>query len=85
MDVQDRANSIVERLKNRDVNPIKVDVGTKHSDPAIWITESIYIQVGDEYVIVFRSRPTGLASYESSGDIEDIMSKLKQAIEEGKE
>lgn len=54
------------------------------TDPAIWITESIYIQVGIDYVVVFRSRPTGLATYNCSMNIEEIMAKLRQAINEGK-
>lgn len=54
------------------------------TDPAIWITESIYIQVGDDYVVVFRSRPTGLVTYNCNMNIDDIMAKLRQAINEGK-
>lgn len=54
------------------------------TDPAIWITESIYIQVGDDYVIIFRFRFTGLATYTCSMNIEDIITKLRQAINEGK-
>jgi hypothetical protein len=54
------------------------------NDPAIWITESIYLQVGDDYVVVFRSRPSGLVIYNCSMSIDDIMLKLRQAIHEGK-
>lgn len=84
MEIEDRVISIVERLSNRDIKPIKIDAATRFTDPSIWITESIYIQLNEEYTIIFRSRPSGLASYESTGQIDDIISKLKQAIEEGK-
>ncbi len=61
-----------------------VDKGTEMTDPAIWITESIYIQVGYDYVVVFKSRPGILATYSCSMQIDDIISALKQAINEGK-
>ena len=64
---------------------MRIDDATDITDPVIWITESIYIQFNVEYVIVFRSRITGLAAYDASFKIDDIMSKLKQAVEEGKD
>lgn len=76
--------SIVKRLSVRGVNAIKIDSGSELSDPAIWITESIYIQVGADYTVVFRSRYGGLASYDTSNKIDDIINTLKQAIDEGK-
>lgn len=68
----------------RGVKPLKISNGTELTDPAIWITESIYIQIGDDYVVVFRSRLNELATYNCSLKIDDIMSKLQQAINEGK-
>ena len=66
------------------MKPIKIDKWNEFSDPSVWITESIYIQVGIDYVMIFRARPSGTAMYETSIDIEDVMKKLKQAINEGK-
>lgn len=61
-----------------------MDEWTEFSDPSIWITPSIYIQVGIDYVMVFRDRLNDFVMYESSEDINDIISKLRQAIDEGK-
>jgi hypothetical protein len=68
----------------RGVRPLKIDDATELTDPAIWITESIYIQVGEDYLVIFKSKPNGLAIYRSSLNINDIMAKLRQAIDEGK-
>lgn len=84
MNLKSRVKLLVNRLLVRGIVAIKVDEGTEMTDPAVWITESIYIQLGDDYTVVFRSRPSGLASYDCQFKIEDIISKLKQAIDEGK-
>jgi hypothetical protein len=57
---------------------------SEFSDPSIWITESIYIQVGNDYISVIRDRPGDLTIYDSTLDIDDVMNKLRQAINEGK-
>ena len=85
MNVNLRVISIVDKLINRGINPISVDQGSNFTDPAIWITGSIYIQVGKDYVVVFRSRHNDMATYNCSYNIRDIIFKLKQAIEEGKQ
>lgn len=69
----------------RNIKPLRVDDWSEFSDPCIWITESIYVQVGIDYVMIFRDRPiTGVAMYEASDDVDDILAKLRQAIDEGK-
>lgn len=84
MKLQKRVDSIVKNLSTRGIIPLKVDPRTEITDPAIWITESIYIQVGIDYVVVFRSRPNSLATYNCTMRIDDIIGKLRQAIDEGK-
>ena len=79
-----KAQLLAKKLIVRDVKPIKISGWSQLSDPAIWITESIYIQVGTDYVVVFRDRPTGLVIYECESNINDIMNKLRLAIDEGK-
>ena len=54
------------------------------TDPAIWITESIYVQIGDDYVVVFKSLPHSLSIYHCSLHINDIMKNLRLAIDEDK-
>lgn len=76
--------SIVRKLLVRGVKPVRLDSGTELIDPVIWITESIYIQVGEDYVVVFRSRLNELATYNCSMHIEDIMNKLRQAVDDGR-
>ena len=63
MDLQKRTSAVVRKLKARGVNPLRVDAPTELTDPAIWITESIYVQVGYDYVVIFKSRPTGLSTW----------------------
>lgn len=84
MTTDKRVESVATRLEVRGVKPIKIDKGTAHTDPVLWITESVYLQICDSYILVVRSRPTGLASYNATFNIDDIMKKLKQAIDEGK-
>lgn len=77
-------NLLVKKLQTKGVKPVKLSKWTEFSDPSIWITESIYVQIGVDYVSVVRDRPTGLAMYETDGSLEDLLIKLKQAIDEGK-
>lgn len=71
---------MAKKLLSRGVKPIKIDRATELTDPAIWITESIYIQVGVDYLVVFKSKASELAMYKCSLNINDIMQKLQQAI-----
>ena len=84
MGTEERVRSLASKLLSRGVTPLKIDEGSELIDPVIWITESIYLQVGSDYVVVFRSRSAGLAMYSSSMLINDVMAKLRQAIDEGK-
>lgn len=69
-----KLKSIAVRLEIRGVKPIKTDNTT------IWITESLYIQVKPNSVVVFKNDASGMSMYECSNRIDDIMDKLKQAI-----
>lgn len=69
-----KLKSIAVRLEIRGVKPIKTDNST------IWITESLYIQVKPNSVVVFKNDASGMSMYECSNRIDDIMDKLKQAI-----
>lgn len=69
-----KLKSIAVRLEIRGVKPIKTDNYT------IWITESLYIQVKPNSVVVFKNDASGMSMYECSNRIDDIMDKLKQAI-----
>lgn len=82
--LNEKANLLARKLQARRIKPIRIDKWTEFSDPSIWITESIYIQVGSDYVMVFRSRHNDTAMYETSMNIEDVIKKLKQSIDEGK-
>lgn len=66
--------SIAVRLEIRGIRPIKTDETT------IWITESLYIQVKPNSIVVFKNDKSGMSMYECQNRIEDIVSKLKQAI-----
>jgi len=82
--LKEKVNVLVRKLLARNVRPIRVDEWSEFGDPCIWITESIYIQVGIDYAMIFRDRSTGLAMYETSTYIDNVLEKLKQAIDEGK-
>lgn len=73
-----RVDSIVKKLETRGVKPIKID--SSGLIPAIWITEVIYIQVGSNYVVVCNIKNNTLSTYFATMHISDIMSSLKQAI-----
>ena len=75
---------MAKKLIAKDVKPIRIDEWSEFSDPSIWITASIYVQVGIDYVMVIRDRSTGLTMYEASENINDVMIKLRQAIDEGR-
>lgn len=79
-----KVTTLAKKLMARGVTPIKMNIESDLSDPAIWITETIYIQVGTDYIAIFKDRPTGLVIYECDNDIDDVMNKLSLAIEEGK-
>ncbi len=66
--------SIAVRLEIRGIKPIKTDKTT------IWITESLYIQVQPNSIVVFKNDASGMSMYECQNRIEDIVNKLKQAI-----
>ena len=66
--------SITARLEIRGIKPIKADKTT------IWITQSLYIQVQPNSIVVFKNDASGMSMYECQNRIEDIVSKLKQAI-----
>ena len=66
--------SIAVRLEIRGIKPIKIDEST------IWITQSLYIQVKPNYIVVFKNDSSGMVMYECQNRIEDIVSKLEQAI-----
>lgn len=73
---------MVKKLLSRGVKPLRIDEASEMTDPAIWITESIYVQVGIDYVVIFKSRATELAMYQCSLNIDDMMSQLKRAIDD---
>lgn len=83
MNLQKRVDAIVRKIGSRGVIPLKIDKGTAIADPAIWITDSIYIQVGVDYVVVFNNSDGGLSTYDCEFSIDGIMSKLKEAINKG--
>jgi hypothetical protein len=80
MDIQKRVGAVARKLLARGVKPLRIDKGTEFTDPAIWITESIYIQVGDDYVVIFKSSISGLSTWNCSLNINSIMDNLRQAI-----
>lgn len=80
MKLQDKVNLILRKLNVRGITPIKVDNATKFTDPAIWITESVYIQISNDYTIVFNIKNNQMSSFECSTVIEDIISALQKAI-----
>ena len=82
--LNEKANLLARQLQKRGIKPIKISKWAEFSDPSIWITESIYVQIGVDYTMVFRARPNDTAMYETSLDVNDVISKLKQAIDEGK-
>lgn len=75
---------MARKLLARGVKPLKIDRATEFTDPVIWITGSIYIQIGDDYVVIFKNKINSMSTYNCSLLIDDIMSKLKEAIDEGK-
>lgn len=83
MNLQKRVDAVVRKIGSRGVIPLRVDPVTTLTDPAIWITDSIYIQVGMDYVVVFKSSNGGLSTYDCEFSIDGIMSKLKEATNQG--
>lgn len=75
-----RLDSLIAKLATKNVKPMKVDKATKLMDPVIWITESIYIQVGKDYAVVFNSKMNSFAMYTTDNSFKDIYEKLEQAI-----
>jgi hypothetical protein len=82
--LNEKVTLLARKLIARGIKPIRLDKWTEFSDPSIWITESIYIQVGVDYTMIFRDRPTGLTLYEASEDIDDVIGNLRKAIDEGR-
>jgi hypothetical protein len=82
--LNEKVTLLARKLIARGIKPIKIDKWTEFSDPSIWITASIYIQVGVDYVMIFRDRPTGLTLYEASEDVNDVVDNLRKAIDEGR-
>lgn len=70
-----KLKSIAARLEIRGIKAIKVD------PTVIWITDSLYIQVNPNSIVIFKNDKTGMSLYECENRIEDIMNKLKLAIE----
>lgn len=81
MDLKNKVQIITAGLLEHAIKPIKVDSGSELTDPAIWITESLYIQVGLKYTAIFHITDSGLEVYQCSAHIKDIMSKLKLAVD----
>lgn len=75
------SKSIAKKLISKKIKPIKTDLWSEFSDPCLWITESIYIQIGIDYVVIFNNNLHNLSIYESSLDIDDIVFNLKRSIE----
>jgi hypothetical protein len=80
MDIQKRVSAVARKLLARGIKPLRIDKETELTDPAIWITESIYIQIGDDYIVIFKSRPSELSTWNCKLNINDIMEKLKEAV-----
>lgn len=80
--MKSKLKSIIKKLEARDVKPIRVQEGTSRTDPAIFIDNDLYIQVGVEYVMVFSETKSGRKMYESSHNIKNLLKTLKQAIHE---
>lgn len=83
MNLQNRVDAVIRKIGSRGVTPLKIDSATALTDPAIWITDLIYIQVGKDYVVVFKNSDDGLATYNCEFSTEGIMSKLKEAANQG--
>lgn len=75
---------VAKKLLARGVKPLRIDKASEFTDPVIWITGSIYIQIGCDYVVIFKNKVNSMSTYNCSLKIDDIMDKLKEAIDEGK-
>lgn len=84
MTIQKRVNTLARKLINRGVKPLRIDPETEFTDTAIWVTGSIYVQVGYDYVVVFKNKVDQLAMYPCDDNISSLMSALQKAILDGK-
>lgn len=82
MNIENKVNQMVKKLSFKGIKPLRVDSGSELSDPAIWITEQIYIQIGHNYVVVFSNRGNNLSMFHSSMNLTDIILNLRRALDE---
>ena len=78
--MKNKLDKIVKGLQSRKIVPMQVCEAEEFTDACIFITESVYIQISDDYVYVFKEAFDGLTLYQCSNDIDDIMTNLNKAI-----
>jgi hypothetical protein len=77
------AESLAENLSSRGIKVLRISSETPDCDPNLWITDSIHIQVGLEYVEVVREKsPDEFVFLSTDGTITSILSTLKKALSE---
>lgn len=77
-----KLNKLLNLLKRKKIEPVAVFKASERIDTMVYITESIYIQLGKNYVFVINDKPNKFSMHETNGSTRDIISKLKKAISE---
>lgn len=76
-----RAVSIAKRLALVGVEPVSRVNSNGIFDPTIYVTEQIYVQVGDDYVVVVLHDCANMVHFfEASEKISDIIKSIKEAL-----
>lgn len=77
----DRVTSIYKDLCSVGINPVRITIPHDMFDPTIDITDRLYIQVGEDYVvIVMQDAANMLHFFEATEKVSDILNSLKEAL-----
>lgn len=76
-----RAASICKKLSSIGIKPIRRTLSYDIFDPTIDITDKLYVQVGDDYVVIVMQDPAGMVHFfEASEKVSDILNSLNEAL-----
>lgn len=75
------ALSLAENLKAQGILVLKMDNSDEQCDAALWITNSVHLQVGYDYVQIVEEMSDGMFKFTpTNGSVKDIINKLKGVV-----
>lgn len=75
-----RADAICKKLSSVGIKPIRRTLAVDILDPTIDITQNIYLQVGDNYVVAIAQDNSGITHFIHSGtSTQKLINSLREA------